>query len=119
MKKSGQNVLVNCAFLVSELNFIKIHIVLDSTYSESPILATTQSDSNDFIVPIHGATSSNPQLIPPHSSSIHQTDGSNPSSTSTTPVSDTTATEMDRSEAMAKDSTQQDPVASNDEQSAE
>ena len=57
--------------------------------------------------------------FPPHSGILHQTDGSNPSSASTTPVSDTTATKTDRSEAMVEDSIQQNTVATNDEQSAE
>ena len=95
--------------------------LLDTTCPKLPSSATPHNN-NDFIVPISRTTPSNPQLIPevPRIGSMQQTDaGSNPLSASTTPVSDTTATETDRSEAMAEDGTQQDQVASNDEQSAE
>ena len=92
---------------------------MDPIHSESPITGTSLGYSSDFAVPTHGAISSNLQPIPPPSGILHQTDGSNPSSASTSPVSDTTATETDRSEAMAEDSIQQHPVATNDEQSAE
>ena len=91
--------------------------VLDTTYPEPSNTASPQIGSNDLIVPIPSTTSSNPQLIPEvsHTGSQHLTDGSNPSSASTTPVSDTTATDTDRSEAMMEDSTPQDPVAPHDE----
>ena len=79
----------------------------DLTRPEPSATATLQNDTSDFHVPIHGATLTNPQPILFHRGNMQQTDDSNPSSASTTPVSDTTATETDQSETMAEDSVQQ------------
>ena len=91
----------------------------DPTLSELSTVAVQHSDSNGIPTFTNGLTTSNPQPIPSRDVITHQTDGSNQSSTSTTPVSDTTATETDQSEAMAKHNTQQDLATSNDEQAAE
>ena len=95
------------------------HHVLDSNYPE-PSAVVSQNDCTELVVPTPRTNQSNPQPIPevPITTTQYQTGGSNPSSASTTPVSDTTATDMDRSEAMAEDNMQQDLIAPNDEQSA-
>ena len=92
------------------------------SYPEPSMNATQLNDSNVVTVPTSRTTTSNPQLIPEairNGNMLHPPEDSNPSSASTTPVSDTTATETDRSETMAEDDSQQDPIAPTDEQSAE
>ena len=89
------------------------------TYSEPSAITVKHSDSNDVPASTNRLITSNPQPIPSHNCTTQHTDGSNPSSTSTTPVSDTTATETDQSEVMAEDNTRQGPFTSNDEHAAE
>ena len=109
----------------SEILFTRLHsthpqqCTFHTTYSEPSAIATKQSNNNNIASTTNGLTLSNPQPIPIPNGITHHTDGSNLSSASTTPVSDTTATETDQSEAMTEDNTQQGPVTSNDEQSAE
>ena len=96
------------------------HQVLNSIYPEPPAVVS-QNEGNEFIGPTPKTNQSSPQPIPevPITVTQYQTGSSNPSSASTTPVSDTTATDTDRSEAMVEDDMQQDPEATNKEHSAE
>ena len=84
-------------------------------YPEPP---AQYSDSIDVPASTNGLIINRLQLIPTHNGITHHPDGSNPSSASTTPVSDTTATETDQSEVMAEDNTRQGSQPPNDEQAA-
>ena len=91
---------------------------LGTTCPELSSSVTPNNDVSDSNVPNPGTSQSNPQPIPEvtRTNSFQQLDtGGNQSSASTTPVSDTTATETDRSEEMMDVVTDQEPATSNDE----